>query len=221
MSDISSCNSNDSKDIRVPKSSFVYNFVSFIIVFPIFKILLRGTVIGKENVPKNIPIIVVSNHGSHFDPPIIGHALGRPVAFMAKAELFKIPFIGFLIRKCGAYPVRRGASDREAIKSALLRLQEGWATGIFLDGTRQDNGLVNNPMQGAAFLSARTGIPLLPIAIINTHRALPVGAFIPRLIPVQMKIGKLIPAPCSKKRFDLENKTKEVQENINLMINEA
>ena len=51
------------------------------------------------------PLVVASNHGSHLDPPLLGHALGRPVAFMAKAELFSIPLLGRLIRACGAYPV--------------------------------------------------------------------------------------------------------------------
>ena len=93
--------------------------------------------------------------------PCWGHALGRPVAFMAKAELFSIPLLGRLIRACGAYPVRRGASDREAIRTATARLEEGWATGVFLDGTRQNDGRINNPLPGAALLAARTRACLL------------------------------------------------------------
>ena len=72
-----------------------------------------------------------------------------------------------MIRACGAYPVRRGASDREAIRTATARLEEGWATGVFLDGTRQNDGRINNPLPGAALLAARTGAPLLPVAICN------------------------------------------------------
>ena len=133
-----------------PKPSLVYRLVSYVFVFPLFRLLFRGRTYGNQNVPKQGSLVIVANHGSHLDPPLLGHALGRPVAFMAKAELFRIPVLGSLIRACGAYPVKRGASDREAIRIATTRLQEGWATGVFLDGTRQIDGRVNRPMAGAA-----------------------------------------------------------------------
>ena len=115
-----------------PKPSLAYRLVSGLLVFPLFRGLFRGSTRGLHHVPKQGAVVVVSNHGSHFDPPLLGHALGRPVAFMAKAELFSIPLLGAVIRACGAYPVRRGASDREAIRTATARLMEGWATGVFL-----------------------------------------------------------------------------------------
>ena len=145
--------------IPAPKPSFTYRLVSALVVFPLFRGLFRGSTLGLEHVPKDGPLVVASNHGSHLDPPLLGHALGRPVAFMAKAELFAIPLLGAVIRACGAYPVRRGASDREAIRTATAKLEEGWATGVFLDGTRQANGRVNNPLPGAALLAARSGAP--------------------------------------------------------------
>ena len=151
--------------VRTPKPSFTYRLVSNLLVFPVFRLLFRGSTAGNNRVPMQGPLVVVANHGSHLDPPLLGHALGRPVAFMAKAELFSIPILGPIIRACGAYPVRRGASDREAIRTATARLEEGWATGVFLDGTRQSDGRINNPLPGAALLAARTGAPLLPVAI--------------------------------------------------------
>ena len=123
-----------------PRQSFVYSCVSYFFVFPIFRFLFRGQIIGISNLPKTGGVVVVSNHGSHLDPPLLGHGLGRPVAFMAKSELFKVPILSFIISACGAYPVKRGAGDREAIRNASDRLNEGWATGVFLDGTRQENG---------------------------------------------------------------------------------
>jgi len=162
----------------------------------------------------------VANHGSHLDPPLLGHALGRPVSFMAKAELFSIPMLGRLIRACGAYPVKRGASDREAIRTATGRLNEGWAIGVFLDGTRQSDGRVNHPMPGAALLAARSGAPLLPVAILNSHRALGVGRSLPRLVRLEIRIGCPVPAPASRRKPDLEATTRELQRRINALIDQ-
>ncbi len=205
------------------QGSIIYTLVSYFLVFPVFRLFLRGKSQASSGnlVPRNISIIIVSNHGSYLDPPILGHSLGRPVAFMAKAELFKIPILSRVIRACGAYPVKRGASDREALRVATQRLEEGWATGVFLDGTRQENGRVNNPMAGAALLAARSGAYLLPVAIINSHRVLPKGIRFPKLCPVHVRVGDLIPPPSSKKKDDLLRTTSLLKTKINQMIDKG
>ena len=207
--------------VRTPKPSFTYRLVSNLLVFPVFRFLFRGSTAGNNRVPMQGPLVVVANHGSHLDPPLLGHALGRPVAFMAKAELFNIPLLGRVIRACGAYPVRRGASDREAIRTATARLEEGWATGVFLDGTRQSDGRINNPLPGAALLAARTGDPLLPVPICNSNRALGTGRSWPRLVPIQLRIGAPIPAPASRRRPDLDATTALLQESINALLDQG
>jgi len=204
-----------------PRQSFVYSCVSYLLVFPIFRFLFRGQTTGISNVPKAGGVVVVSNHGSHLDPPILGHALGRPVAFMAKSELFRVPILSSIISACGAYPVNRGAGDREALRTASNRLLEGWATGVFLDGTRQENGRVNNPKAGAALLAARTGCSILPVAIINSHRAFPKGSFLPRFVSIHLKVGELIQPPKTRKREDLTITTKKIQIAINLMLDKG
>ena len=209
---------SDSPIVRTPEPSLTYRLVSGLLVFPLFRFLFRGSTQGLEHVPMEGPLVVASNHGSHLDPPLLGHALGRPVAFMAKAELFAIPLLGAVIRACGAYPVRRGASDREAIRTATAKLEEGWATGVFLDGTRQANGRVNNPLPGAALLAARSGAPLLPVAIVNSHRALGSGRIWPRLVPLQLRVGAPIPPPASRRRPDLDVTTALLKERINELL---
>ena len=203
---------------NLPQQSFVYGCVSYLFVFPIFRLLFRGQTNGISNVPSTGGVVVVSNHGSHLDPPIIGHALGRPVAFMAKSELFRVPILASIISACGAYPVKRGAGDREALRTASKKLIEGWATGVFLDGTRQENGRVNDPKAGAALLAARTGCPILPVAIINSYKAFPKGSFLPRLVSIHLKVGDLIQPPSTRKRDDLTSTTKEIQQAINSML---
>tara|TARA_Y100001968_G_scaffold255997_1_gene242269 strand:- start:168 stop:845 length:678 start_codon:yes stop_codon:yes gene_type:complete len=208
-------------NVSSPRQSFVYGCVSYLLVFPIFRFLFRGQKIGTSNLPKTGGVVVVSNHGSHLDPPILGHALGRPVAFMAKSELFTVPILSLIISACGAYPVKRGAGDREALRTASNRLIEGWATGVFLDGTRQENGRVNDPKAGAALLSARTGCPILPVAIVNSHRAFPKGSLLPRFVPIHLRVGELIQPPKTRKREDLLSTTKEIQISINSMLDKG
>ncbi len=205
----------------LPRQSFVYSCVSYLFVFPIFRFLFRGQIIGTSNLPKTGGVVVVSNHGSHLDPPILGHALGRPVAFMAKSELFNVPILSSIISACGAYPVKRGAGDRGALRTASNRLSQGWATGVFLDGTRQENGRVNNPKSGAALLAGRTGCPILPVAIVNSQRAFPKGSLIPRFVSIHLRVGELIEPPKTRKREDLTSTTKEIQMAINSMLDKG
>ena len=131
----------------------IYQLVSKLFVLPIYKFVFRGHLIGRENIPKKNSFIMVSNHGSLLDPPLLGHALGRNISFMAKAELFKIPLLGFIIKSCGAYPVKRGIVDKNTIETACKKLSNDNCIGIFIDGTRQKNGRVNKPKQGAASVS--------------------------------------------------------------------
>jgi 1-acyl-sn-glycerol-3-phosphate acyltransferase len=207
--------------LSTPRPSLTYRLISYLLVFPVYRLLFRGRTAGNGNVPLEGALVVVANHGSHLDPPLLGHALGRPVAFMAKAELFRVPLLGPIIRACGAYPVARGASDREAIRIATDRLQQGWATGVFLDGTRQANGRVNQPQAGAALLAARAGVPLLPVAIINSHRAMGPGQGALRLVPVHIRIGTPIPPPASRRRADLDAATAACQEQINHLLDQG
>ena len=160
-------------------------------------------------------IKVLQMHGIEHSFGIIGSA------FMAKSELFKVPILSFIISACGAYPVKRGAGDREAIRNASNRLIEGWATGVFLDGTRQENGRVNDPKAGAALLAARTGCPILPVAIVNSHRAFPKRSFFPRFVSIHLKVGELIQPPPTRKREDLTSTTKEIQLAINSMLDKG
>ena len=131
----------------------IYKLVSQVIIFPIYKLIFRGKLIGRENIPQKGAFIMVSNHGSLLDPPLLGHAIGRNISFMAKSELFRIPLLGFIIKSCGAYPVKRGIVDKTTIKIACEKLSNNNSIGIFIDGTRQKDGRVNKPKQGAALLS--------------------------------------------------------------------
>ena len=161
---------------------------------------------------------MVSNHGSLLDPPLLGHALGRNISFMAKAELFKIPFLGFIIRACGAYPVKRGIADKNTIKTACNKLSNDNCIGIFIDGTRQKNGRVNKPKQGAALLAFKNQKLLLPVSIVNSHRLMRFKFCIPLFSKIVIKVGNPLLPPKSSSRDDLNSVTLQLQENINNLI---
>jgi 1-acyl-sn-glycerol-3-phosphate acyltransferase len=202
-------------------SHLAYLVVRNLLVVPLHRSLFRGRNSGRERVPRRGGLVVVANHGSHLDPPLVGQAVGRPVAFMAKSELFRVPLLGPLIRVLGAYPVVRGGSDREAIRIACERLAQGWAVGLFLDGTRQSDGRVHDPQHGAALLAARAGVPLLPVAILGSHRALGRGQRLLRPAPIHIRIGHLIDPPASRRRQDLQATSRLAQEQINQLLDEG
>jgi len=196
----------------------IYQLVSTLFVLPIYKFVFKGHLIGRENIPQKESFIMVSNHGSLLDPPFLGHALGCNISFMAKAELFKIPVLGFIIRACGAYPVRRGIADKNTIKTACKKLSDNNSIGIFIDGTRQKNGRVNKPKQGAALLAFKNQKLLLPVAIVNSHRLIRFKSFIPYFSKIVIKVGKPVQPPQSSSRDDLNSITIYLQDNINNLI---
>ena len=195
----------------------IYQLVSKLFVFPIYKLVFKGHLIGRDNIPQKDSFIMVSNHGSLLDPPLLGHALGRNISFMAKAELFKIPLLGFIIKACGAYPVKRGIVDKNTIKTACKKLSNDNCIGIFIDGTRQKNGRVNKPKQGAALLAFKNQKLLLPVAIVNSHRLIRFK-FIPLFSKIVIKVGKPVQPPQSSSRDDLNSVTMQLKDKINNLI---
>ena len=196
----------------------IYQLVSKLFVFPVYKFVFKGHLIGRENIPQKDSFIMVSNHGSLLDPPLLGHALGRNISFMAKAELFRIPFIGLVIKACGAYPVKRGIADKNTIKTACKKLSNNNCIGIFIDGTRQKNGLVNKPKQGAALLAYKNQKLLLPVAIVNSHRLVRFKFCIPFFSKIVIKVGKPVQPPQSSSKDDINSVTNYLKDNINNLI---
>lgn len=190
-------------------SLLLYHLFKWSAVSPTLHFYLRGHVHGAEHVPQQGPLVVVSNHASYFDPPLLSCCIGRPVAYMAKEELFQIPILKQAIQWYGAYPVSRGASDRSAIRSALKYLEGGWATGVFLQGTRTVDGRITEPKLGAALIAAKAKAPLLPVSLWGTQDILKKGSTIPQSVPVTVRIGQVINAPSSTEREELQAVTQQ------------
>jgi 1-acyl-sn-glycerol-3-phosphate acyltransferase len=136
----------------------------------VFGSVWRMRVLDVERVPLTGPLIVACNHVSYLDPPALGAAMPRPVAYMAKQELFRIPVLGPVITGLNAFPVDRSRGDGAAIKRAVGVLRTGAALGIFPEGTRNKDGTVK-PQSGVALLHYLTGAPILPAYVDGTGNA--------------------------------------------------
>lgn len=152
-------------------------------------LLFERRVYGLENVPKSGQLIIVANHLSLIDPPLLGAVMPRPMRFMAKKELFDRPVVGTAVRAYRAFAVRRGEADRQALATAQRLLQQGEAIAIFPEGTRSRVGKMQPAHPGVAVIALRTGAPVLPVGIWGSERLFkwpPVG-FRPRL---EVRIGE-------------------------------
>lgn len=135
----------------------------------VLSVLARWKVTGREHVPRGA-LIVVSNHLNNADPPILGAGVARRrLRFMAKIELFRLPF-GVIPRMWGAFPVRRFEADMGALLAAERILRDGGAIGMFPEGTRSRTGYLGKAHPGTALIALRTGAPILPCAITGTER---------------------------------------------------
>jgi 1-acyl-sn-glycerol-3-phosphate acyltransferase len=149
-------------------------------------------VTGRENVPHTGRVIICANHISDIDPLAVLVTLPRnDFAVMAKEELFRIPLLGPMIRKFGAFPVARDSPDRNALKLGEEILAAERALLIFPEGRLSEDGKLQEIQPGAALLALRTDAPVVPVGLIGTNRMLPYGKLVPRLVgrPADVRIG--------------------------------
>jgi 1-acyl-sn-glycerol-3-phosphate acyltransferase len=156
----------------------------------LFRLLFGLEGRGAENVPKTGPVLLVTNHSSVLDPPAVGAVAPRPLYFLAKAELFRIPLFGRLIRALHARPIRRGAADPSALRMALRVLEGGGALLVFPEATRQPEGRLAEGRPGAGMLALLSGAPVVPAYVSGTGRAWPRGRRLPRPAKVRVHFGK-------------------------------
>jgi len=148
---------------------------------------LRGR--GMEHVPAEGPVLLVANHASVLDPPLVGGAAPRRLAFLAKAELFEVPLFGGLIRRLGARPLRREGPDAGALRTALRVLRDGGALLVFPEGTRGEEGVLGPAKPGAGMLAVLGQAPVVPVYISGSGRAWPRGRKFPRRTKVTVTFG--------------------------------
>ncbi len=192
-----------------------YHLLKWSVVSPALHTYFRIKIQGAEKVPQSGGLIAVSNHASYFDPPILSNCVGRPVAFMAKEELFKIPVLKQGIKLYGAYPVKRSTGDRAALRAAIAAIESGWVAAVFLQGTRSADAQITAPKLGAAWIAAKTQVPLLPVSLWGTEKIISQGSSFPQPVALTVRIGDVIAPPPSTKKEDLQAVTDQCASVIN------
>jgi 1-acyl-sn-glycerol-3-phosphate acyltransferase len=136
---------------------------------PLVKAVAPIRAYGVERVPRTGGIVLAFNHFHWLDPPVFGAVTPRTVYFMAKVEAHRIPGLGQLIRSFGTISVRRGESDREAVRQMREAVRAGHALGLFVEGTRQRDGRLGPVQPGAAMVALQEDVPVVPAAIHGTE----------------------------------------------------
>jgi len=156
-------------------------FLATCVFWLLFRVLFRWRVIGLENVPAG-GAIIAPNHRSFWDIPLVGLALRkRRTHFMAKSELFQNPIFAWAIRTLLAFPVKRGAPDRAAIRHAIDVLQQGDLVAIFPEGTRSKTGQLGAAEPGLTLIAVKADVPIVPVGISGTQLIFSKICWFPRL----------------------------------------
>lgn len=178
-----------------------YHFAKNLCAF-FLRRLLSISITGLKNIPLQGAFILAGNHVSYLDPVILGAFCPRPLCYLAKIELFKNPFFGWLLRKVNAFPLKRHMSDISAIKQALKQLNSGKGIILFPEGTRSTDAKLKKGLGGVGFLSRKANVPIIPAFIKGADKALPKGAKFIRHSRITVVYGE--PIDCNKNIDDAE-----------------
>ncbi len=148
-------------------------------------------VFGLHNVPQHGGVLIVSNHQSYLDPPMLTLRLPRPAAFLAKSELFNGGLFEGFIRGVNAFPVRQGAGDKGAMRESIALLKHGWLLTVFAEGSRTFDGSIGPAQKGAGLMVRKAGVPVVPTVIDGAYQAWPrVGRKLPQTHPIRVYHGE-------------------------------
>lgn len=175
------------------RSAVIWN-VSKYLVMAFCKLWFRHRVEGKQHVPASGPVLLVANHASYLDPPLVGISTRRYVGFLAQAGLARFAPLRWWMAQVGVTLIDRDAPSKDAMRLVLDQLAAGEAVGLFPEGTRSKDGAVAPFRSGLEFLVRRTGALVVPVGIEGAHRAYPRGAWLPRPRRIVVRFGAPWPA---------------------------
>ncbi|MDQ4133970.1 MAG: 1-acyl-sn-glycerol-3-phosphate acyltransferase [Actinomycetota bacterium] len=196
----------------------LYRFVRFL-VQAVCRTYWRATFEGLEHVPRTGPFVLAPVHRSFIDFAIVSGVTKRRLRYMGKAELWKFRPFGALLSALGAFPVHRGAADREAFRRSLAVIEGGEPLVLFPEGTRRYGPVVENLHEGASYVAMRAGIPIVPVGIGGSERALQKGKRLPRPTRVHVAVGPpIVPPAVGERRSPSRRAMRELSEQLRVEI---
>ena len=178
----------------------VFHFCAQRLARAVFGVYFRCYTRGRRNMPREGGVIIAPTHRSNLDTPMLGASAGRPLRYFAKSGLFRGPITTWLLVVMGAFPVRREIIDRSALKAALTVLEAGQPLVVFPEGERKSGPRIHPLLDGAAWLAAKAQVPVVPVAIGGTERAMGIGVRMPRPRRVRFVWGEPLAPPATDER---------------------
>jgi 1-acyl-sn-glycerol-3-phosphate acyltransferase len=155
----------------------------------IAKTFFSYRVFGAENLVEEGPCIIAANHCSYLDPPLVGVAFRRGIHYLARKSLLDVPVLGPILPELNVIPVDQKNADRSALMGAIRVVRNGGAVLIFPEGTRSLDGQLQEAQPGIGMIAAKSGAPIVPVAIRGSFEILPRGAMIPKSGQISLSIG--------------------------------
>ncbi len=149
------------------KLLYWFGLIIFYIYFTIFH---RWEITGRNNIPDSGPLLVMANHTSNFDPPVLGCALKKRVYFLGKKELFNNLLFKWIFNNLGVIPIERGKPDISAIKKVFKTLKDNKMLVLFPEGTRNRSGKLGEAKAGSIMIALKSKTPILPVGIKNIRK---------------------------------------------------
>ncbi len=160
----------------------------------VFTIYFRVRTRGLENLPSQGGGLLLMNHQSFLDPLVTGVWINRPVSYLARANLFRVPIIGWILRHTYVLPINRAGGSTAVIRETVRRLEQGFLVGIFPEGTRSVDGEIGRLKPGFLAVIRRSKVPVIPVGIAGTEKAFGRGSWFPKPFRVRIVIGAPLPS---------------------------
>jgi 1-acyl-sn-glycerol-3-phosphate acyltransferase len=171
-----------------------YRFARAVVIVPSW-FMWRMRFTGLENLPQTTPYVLAPVHRSYIDTLLAGYTSTRRVRFMGKEEMWHTPWVAKLFSSLGGFPVRRGTPDREALRICEQILAAGEPVVLFPEGSRQSGPIVQSLFAGPAFVAVRANVPIVPLGIGGSEKAMPKGAKWLRPTRIALAVGRPIWPP--------------------------
>jgi 1-acyl-sn-glycerol-3-phosphate acyltransferase len=185
----------------------------------LFKLRARGF----ENLPTGGALFLV-NHQSYLDPMLVGAPQSRPVSYLARDDLFRVPFVGWVLRNTYVLPISRESAGSASIRESIRRIQHGFYVGIFPEGTRSHDGTLGELKPGFLMLARMANVPVIPVGVAGAHRVFPKRSRFFRLGCVRVVYGKPMPAEWFSSRGDKSTQAdllSRIHDRMQEVLNEA